>query len=683
MENRFGLKDLTVVVLLLAILASVWIAMKQFDRQHSQMVQLVEQVKQITAAQARTERAVGRVQGAVERGVTLADPDASAAAGGSAAEAEDQGNPFARIEAAQAEPDYAAGDWVVDAFGASVARITPYISGDAYGNAIIDRVVETLATRDPETLAWSPLLAESWTTQDNLRTWAAYVENRRAVPLERHEVENEPAYLALEDDEASAQYVRDRLEEGRRVDDIANEPGAPYANAFEFTIRRGLTFSDGEPLDAHDVAFTYQLIMNPAVDAPRSRNGLSDIVQDIVAVDDYTVRATFKKPYFEAFDTIASLGVLPEHFYSQYEPEQINSLPGLLLGSGPYRMTSPTAWVPGQPLSLVRNERYWGGPPTFDRLVYEEMSNDVARLTAFRNGEIDLLSTMPEQYVKLIEDQELLQRSQHFEYERPVGGYGFIAWNQRRNGQPTRFADRRVRQAMTMIVPRPEIWNNVLLGYGFGVTGPFNRLSDQYNQDLEPWPQDVDRARALLKEAGYEDRNGDGVIEDPSGQPFRFKYTFPSGNGFWDPVVLLTRDAFAAAGIVVEPDPLEWSVFAEKLKGQDFDAISLAWGAGVESDIRQMFHSANIGNGADNFMSYSNPELDRVIDLARATTDEAPRMKLWQQAHAILHEDQPYTFLYARKSLIFMDDRFENVERVKVGLNDRTEWYTPAAIQKY
>ena len=683
MENRFGLKDLVLVLLLLVILASVWIAMKQFDRQHTQMVQLVEQVKQITAAQARTERAVGRVQGAVERGVRLADPEAGGGVDASAAAVADQGNPFARIEAAQAEPDYAEGDWVIDAFGASVGRITPYISGDAYGNAIIDRVVETLATRDPETLEWSPLLAESWTTQDNTKVWNAYVENRRAVPLERHEVENEPAYLAFDDDQQRERYVTERLEEGRRLDDIANETGAPSANAFEFTIRRGLTFSDGEPLDAHDVAFTYRLIMDPQIDAPRYRKGLSDIVKDIVAVDDYTVRATFKKPYFEAFETVASLPILPEHFYGPLEAREINEKPGLLLGSGPYRMTSPTAWVPGQPLALVRNERYWGGVPTFDRLVYQEITNDVARLTAFRNGEIDMLSTMPEQYVKLIDEPELLQRSQHFEYERPVGGYGFLAWNQRRGGQPTRFADRRVRQAMTMIVPRSEIWNNVLLGYGFGVTGPFNRLSQQYNQDLEPWPEDVGRARDLLKEAGYEDRDGDGVIEDTEGRPFEFKYTFPSGSGFWDPVVLLVRDAFAAAGIKVVPDPLEWSVFAEKLKNRDFDAISLAWSAGIESDIRQMFHSEMIADQADNFMSYANPDLDRIIDTARLTLDEDERMELWRQAHAIIHEDQPYTFLYSRKSLMFIDDRFENVEQVKVGLNDRTEWYVPAAIQKY
>ncbi|MEL7089853.1 MAG: hypothetical protein AAGL98_15645, partial [Planctomycetota bacterium] len=146
MENRFGFKDFVLTVLLLAILASIWIAMKQFDRQHQQVVQLVEQVKQITSAQARTERAIGQLQGTLESGVQISAtgnvPAENSGGGGG-------GDPFARMKAAIAEPDYAAGDWVIDAFAAQVARITPYISGDAYGNAIIRRVCETLAVRDP------------------------------------------------------------------------------------------------------------------------------------------------------------------------------------------------------------------------------------------------------------------------------------------------------------------------------------------------------------------------------------------------------------------------------------------------------------------------------------------------------------------------------------------------------
>src|SRR5690606_34526623 len=101
--------------------------------------------------------------------------------------------------------------------------------------------------------------------------------------------------------------------------------------------------------------------------------------------------------------------------------------------------------------------------------------------------------------------------------------------------------------------------------------------------------------------------------------------------------------------------PLEWSVFTERLNNKDFQAITLAWSAGIETDIYQMFHSSQMIEGGDNFMSYKNPELDRVIEQARTTIDEDERLPLWKQAHRILHEDQPYTFLFFPNSLRFVN----------------------------
>jgi peptide/nickel transport system substrate-binding protein len=94
-----------------------------------------------------------------------------------------------------------------------------------------------------------------------------------------------------------------------------------------------------------------------------------------------------------------------------------------------------------------------------------------------------------------------------------------------------------------------------------------------------------------------------------------------------------------------------------------------------------MFHSSQIAGGANNFTSFSNPELDRLIDQARRTVDEDQRMKLWQACHRILHDEQPYTFMLRRKSLVFIDKRVHNVQRVLTGLNDRGEWYVPGPLQ--
>ncbi len=612
MENRFGFRDFILATLLAVLIVSVWLGMKQFDRQFDLVRSIDRKLDDQTRDLAELKRAIASGASLVVANphpdvpppVVPADPD-----------------PFARIRAAHAQAGYAEGDWLVDAFAGGVAKLTPLLSGDVYASIVQSNVVETLATRDPDTLEWVGLLARNWKISDDGLT-------------------------------------------------------------ITFQLRDHVTFSDGQPLDADDVVFTFNLIMNEKIDAPRYRAYLRTI-ERVEKTGPYEVVFHYREPYFEAFELAASFEVLPEHFYSRYGPETFNQSVGLLLGSGPYRLEDPAGWKPGALIKLVRNDRYWGLRPAFDRLVYQEISNDVARLTAFRNGDIDMFAATPEQYQEMLKDTALASRTQHFEYLSPTGGYRYIAWNQQRRGKPTVFADKRVRQAMTMLTNRDRLVQEVMLGYAVPATGPFNPLSKQSSPNVRPWPYDPQRAKALLAEAGFTDRNGDGMLESPSGEPFEFKLTYPSGSANYEKMVLYLKDSFAAAGVALVPDPLEWSVFTDRLKNKDFLAISLGWTSGIETDIYQMFHSSQMVEGGDNFMSYKNDELDELITQARRTVDEASRMPLWHRCHEILHEDQPYTFLFWGKSLRFIDRRIRNVQLLRMGLSPDQEWWVPQAEQRW
>ena len=648
MENRFGFKELVLSILLVAILVSIWLAMVMFDRQHETIGHIKQQMTQQTSAQARMERSIIELQQAVERGAIIR----ASAQELTPAESPSSKDPFVRMRKAKQRDDYAEGDWLIDAFPVNVARITPLITKDAYGTTIHNRVLEPLCVRDPDTLEWAPLLARSWKIEDHSEAYTAYLKQAQQAGMSKEQ--------------------------------IAADPNRPPALVITFQLRRGITFSDGEPLTAQDVKFAFDLLMNEAIDAPTLRHMLADKLESVRATDTHEVLFRFREPFFNSFAQVASFQALAKHFYGSFTPDEFNKKPGLLLGSGPYRMERPSNWVPGKPLILVKNERYWGQSPAYDRLIYREINHDLARLTALRNGEIDIFGrALPEQFLQMARDEQIRSQTQQFEVSRPTEGYGYIAWNQMKRGKPTHFADRRVRQAMTMLTNRQRLINEVLHGYGKITTGPFNPLSKQYNHDIKPWPFEPSRGRELLAEAGFCDRDGDGVIESAQGEPFIYKHTYPSAGTFWTGVLLMFKDDYAKAGIVMKLDPLEWSVFAERIKSRDFDAISMAWGGGIENDIHQMFHSANVAQGADNFVSYVNPRLDVLIDQARSTVQEPERMPLWQQCHAILHEDQPYTFLYIRKHLTVMDRRIHNVQRVRIGLNDLTEWYTPLRLQRY
>ncbi|MFN3987666.1 MAG: peptide-binding protein [Rhodocyclaceae bacterium] len=537
------------------------------------------------------------------------------------------GDAFDRARAAAAQPDYAAGDWLMLSFGAGLRTLTPLVSSDAYASEVQGYVIEPLISRDPDTLEWKGLLAEAWTVSEDGLT-------------------------------------------------------------ITFDLKRDVTFSDGQPFTARDVAFSFEFMMTEAIAAPRQRAYFSKIAS-VTALDDYRVQFVYAEPYFNSLALAGSMDILAEHFYRRFldDPRTFNESRGLLIGTGPYRLPDPERWTPDQGrVELERNPRYWGPvDPPFERIVWRVIENDSARLTTFRNRDIDLYGARPREYQQLLNDAALAERTHHFEYMSPTAGYSWIAWNQMRGGQPSRFADPRVRRAMSHLTDLPRLIDEVFLGYAEVAISPFSPRSKQHDASIEAVEFNVARAIELLREAGYEDRNGNGVLDGPDGKPFEFELTFFQDSEDTRRMVLFLRDLFARAGVVLKPKPTEWSVMVESLRRKDFEAITLAWTSGVEVDIYQMFHSSQTVEGGDNFVNYRNPELDRLIDAARAEVDEDARMQLWRQAERILVADQPYTFLLRRQTLAFVDKRIANLQNTALGLNLMAvpvEIYVPADVQR-
>ncbi len=614
MENRFGFKDLLISTLLVVLIVSVWIAMKQIDRQWDELAKLNLQAQEQTSQ-------LRRLNELIEQGVTVAQIGNG---GVNPAGGVDTPPAFDRVLAAKAEPDYARGDWVIRAFGVSVGKLTPHVSSDVYQSLLESFVIQTLADRDPDTLEWKPLIAESWAISEDGLT-------------------------------------------------------------ITFEMRRDAKFSDGSPVTANDVVYSYNLIMNPKIAAPRSR-AYYEKLESVKKDGDYRVIFKLRDPYFKSFDFCGGMAIMSEKFYSQFTPEEYNELPGLLFGSGPYKLSEdPKLWAPGSgKIELVRNDQYWGVEPAIDRLVFREITDDTARLTTFTNGELDRYGATPEQYLSLKNNQSLLEQANMYEFETVNTGYRYIAWNQvADNGEPSRFADTRVRQAMTMLTNRPEMCQRLMVGLATPATGPFHRKGNQDSPNVTPWPYDPERAKALLKEAGYEDRDGDGVIESADGKPFTFRMIYPASSANYQEMVFYLRDAYARAGIQMEPDPLEWTIMLQRIDQRNFDAMTLGWSGSPEGDPYQIFHSDQVGDGGDNYVHFINEELDGLIDKARVTMDIEKRMPMWHRVHEILHEEQPYTFLFTSKSVAFIDKRFKHVMVTTLGLNQEYEWYVPSGEQRY
>lgn len=628
MERRFTVKDFLIFIFLSLLAVMILLTMYMVDRQWGKMAQM-ERVMQEQAVSMRELRSLVRsVDQRVQNGSFNAAASGQANTGNVSGVNDDFPAAFRRAKLAVDQSDYHEGDWHVQAFGVSLKTITPLVSSDIYASNVQSYVQESLLTRDPDTLEWVGLIADVWKVS----------------------------------------------EDGLKI---------------TFKLRDDVVFSDGQPLTSDDVVFTFDFIMNQTISAPRER-AYFEKMKSVIALDKYSVVFEFNEPYFNALSLSGGMAIMPRHFYEPYleAPETFNESKGLLLGSGPYRLRDPKGWTPDLGMvELERNPRYWGPVlPAFDRLLWKVIENDSARLTTFRNGEIDIYGARPIEYKKLLKDEHLTARAKNFEYMSPTAGYSYIGWNQGSADKPSRFADKRVRQAMTYLTDRERVIEEIMLGYGEVAISPFSPRSHQHNKALTPRSFDPDKAKALLKEAGYEDRNGDSVLEDVNGKPFEFELVYFQGNEDTKRIVLFLKDLYAGAGILLQPKPTEWSVMIDLLDKRNFDAIMLGWSSGVETDIYQMFHSSRTEDGGDNFVGNKSPELDKLIDEARATVDEAKRMPLWQQAEAIMYDDQPYTFLMRRKTLAFIDRRIHNIAQTKLGLNASfvpVEWYVPLALQKY
>lgn len=438
-------------------------------------------------------------------------------------------------------------------------------------------------------------------------------------------------------------------------------------------LRDDIHFSDGAPITADDVIFTFETTMNPMVDAADIR-GFYKNFKEVSKIDKRTIRFVFDEMYWKTFEVVGLFEVFPKHLYEFEDASEFNNRRSNPVGSGPYMFEK---WDVGQQIVLKRNENYWGHKPKLKKIVYRIINNDLAALQSLRAKEIDHLIPTPEQFYEFQNDEAFKKDFYCLKYWNPGVPFYFIGWNQ----NTPFFKDRLVRLAMTHMIDRQRIVELLLKGNAEVVSGPFYLYGRQSNPDIEPWPYNPEKAKELLTEAGWVDSDGDGV-RDKDGVPLRFKFSYSTGSTFYEQLAKLLKDEAARIGVEILADPYEWSIFVERMNERKFEAATMGWGGTIESDPYQTFHSSQIEGRGNNFVSFNNLQADDLIDKARRTLDKDKRYALYHKLHTLLHEEQPYTFLFTRPSFRFIDRRFQNVVIHELGLNS-FEWYVPKDKQRY
>jgi peptide/nickel transport system substrate-binding protein len=632
MNSRFSIKDFFFSLLLLAVIVVGIMALGQFNFLNRQIINLGQQLQTVNQQQIQQ---TSELQEIINKGVSVNSSGENNGGPGKTAtttlaqnirETLPDGSQYVYYpnipvdpHDPYSKPDYAPGDWLVDNLGAEPVTLTPYVVKDYEGEEAQMWTMETLLIQNPVTLEFEPWLAESYRISADGLT-------------------------------------------------------------ITFKLRKNARFSDGMPVTAQDVVFSYNTIMNPDVDAAPLRSYL-ETIKSCTAVGTDTVIFKFKRPYFLSLAEAGSFQIIPEHIYQFAKGSDFNnrapSMENYLVGSGPYIFKE---WVPGQQLIFVRNPNYWGPYPIFDRIDYRFILNPQAALQSYINGEIDFDGVVPEQWVKYSADPDFMKNNTCRTYYRIDYGYIYIGWNLTK----PMFQDVQTRTALAMLIDREGIIKTFLYGMAEQITGPFSPLSPQYDPSIKPLPYDSVGAQKLLAQAGW--RMGpDGILER-NGQEFKFQLQIGTDEQLVEDMASYMKQQFAGAGIDMEIEPEEGSVLSQNIDKRNFDAMFAAWSGSPEDDPYQIFDSASIANQGSNYVSYSDPEADKLMAEARVELNDDKRMKLWHQLQAVIYRDQPYMFLYVPQLHVFINPRFRNTEiypKLGLGQPPGGSWYVPLDLQKY
>ncbi len=433
--------------------------------------------------------------------------------------------------------------------------------------------------------------------------------------------------------------------------------------SLSLTLRPDVRWSDGTPVTAKDVKFTYQKLIDPIVGYKNSHS--FDFVKDCVIVSDYEVEFHFKEVYASMLDDI-NFQPLPQHVFGEISGSEFLNHPykdNPSIVNGQFRFEK---WVHGQQIELVQNANYSLKKPHIERIIFKIIPEMTIRLSNLNSGDVDIVRNLRP------EDVESIKKTTSHVYilSYPSMSFDFISWY----GKDPLFNSVKIRNAMTLAINRPQIVGTLLQGYGQECIGPVHPShEDIYNPNLKPLPYAPDSAKAILAEAGWQDGNGDGILER-DGQKFEFTLkTSLSDPTRTDAVTMIQAD-LKKIGVNVILERVETAVLLEQLEQGQFQAALSGYRMGVVNDPSVIWHSKAIQDGF-NVFQYASPTVDSLIDLGRKTLDKDAARKIWYHFQEALYADQPATFMFVRYNLDVVNKRVQGIRTWPFGIYyDVCDW---------
>ncbi len=419
-------------------------------------------------------------------------------------------------------------------------------------------------------------------------------------------------------------------------------------------MRDDLTWSDGEPITAHDVVFSYRAILTPGVDPPAVKQG-TEKVRWIEAYDDQTLVFFHKEPLATNVWNI-NFPIVPKHIYEgplKNDPKmkdtpELRKYEDKPVSGGPYELVSRT---PGQEIVLRRRESYYmhNGKQVRDKPFYREvrfrvMEDNNTALLSLMTGELDETLLGAAQWVEQTSGNDFYRRNTKVSGKEWT--YFYFGWNM----NDRLFSDVRVRRAMGYAFDHDEMLRR--LNYGL-----YEPCTGIYHPDAWMAPkkqprrlrQNYDRARDLLREAGWQDTDGDGILDKViDGTKVKFEFDLlVSDKPDRVAICNLLRENLDRLNIRCNVRTLEAATLLERMHERKFQACFAGWGSGADPDSSENLWKTG---EARNYTGFSNPEVDRLFEEGRKELDREKRAEIYGRIAELVYEAQPYTWLFHQSS---------------------------------
>lgn len=418
---------------------------------------------------------------------------------------------------------------------------------------------------------------------------------------------------------------------------------SPDSLTYTFHLRKDIRFHDGAPFTAEDVQFTYAQSRRPEYTPVFY---ILDMIERVDAIDPHTVRITLNRPESRFLTHATTFPIVPAHLLENQDMRQVlfNRQP---VGTGPFKFE---AWAADSTrLVLATNDAYHEGRPYLDRLVIWGGLNQTEMWVRLMREEIDVIPSL------LPEDMEIVRvDSTTFRLYASLDPFYYTLSY---NCDHPLFTDRRVRRAFSYALDRQAIVDRALLGHGALASGPFFPDAWASDPDVRPVPYDPREARRLLAEAGWTDRNGDGVL-DKHGKPLEVELLVDTGDKAKETTALVVRQQLQEIGVKIRLTRLSASaLIGNRLAPGDFEMALMQYNVGQDPATAALFwHSRNIGTRELNMARYRNARVDSLFDAGHTVSGFDRRQAIYREIHALIAGDQPAAFLYFK-------NRFEAVNR--------------------